>query len=222
MLSTQLRVDRHGEFSEDGCRWVRYSGRVISFQCRRNDQTATHRQQAFFNVPEVKQLWMMLTFLMPPSPQSPSMLPQQHRHLDNCSTSSVEAMTLQAPSSHIPSQTSPTTSGVQRWNMDDEFHASKAISCLMLCALPTSLGALPYRNGPHHILGPTQMLQCSPFLTTLMMQENSWNSNWGILAVRNQWTNGWRRWIVSNCTSNSHWFSSHIPMPKWRLLWAEC
>lgn len=89
MLST-VRVDWHGEFSEDGCRWVRYAGRVTCFQCRRNNQIATHRQQAFFNVPEVKQLWMMLTFLMPPSPQSTSMLPQQHRHLDNCSTSSVD------------------------------------------------------------------------------------------------------------------------------------
>jgi hypothetical protein len=62
------------------------------------------------------------------NPQSPSMLPQQHRHLGKLFNiiSRQEAMALQAPSSHIPSQTSPTTSGVEQWNMEDEFHASKA------------------------------------------------------------------------------------------------
>jgi hypothetical protein len=113
---------------------VRYSGRVISFQCRRNEQTATHGQQAFFNVPEVKQLWMMLTFLMPPTPQSPSMLPQQHRHLDNCSTSSVDKkpwhFKLPVPISHLRPHPPPLVYSNGTWTMNfmlpkaRTFHAS--------------------------------------------------------------------------------------------------
>ncbi len=95
-----------------------------------------------------------------------------NRHLDNCSTSSVDKkpwhFKLPVPISHLRSHPPPLVYSNGTWTMNFMFPKPEHFMPRVMCIINIPGGA-----GPCDILGPTQMLQCSPFLATLMMQKNS-------------------------------------------------